>query len=323
MKDFSIARLSSARLCAIALSVAVAGCGKAPASSTQVAARVNQDEISVHQINDVLQRQQNLKPEQAEAASKQILERLIDQEIAVQKAEELKLDREPGVMQAIQAARNEVMARAYVERLASGAPKPSPVDVQNYYDSRPALFKDRKVYSLQEIQVSGGPEQMASLRTKVQGATSIKEVADFINVGGLKARASQSTAAPEDMPPALVDQFATMKQGQAIFMPAQGGARIVVVAATQAAPLSFEQARPAVEQVLTNEKKRASVETEMKALRNSSKVEYVGKFAPAASSASIGGAPPAPLATTPVMPAASGVEGLDAGTVRNGLSGLK
>ena len=86
----------------------LAGCGGGGdkgEKASQTAAKVNKEEITVHQINFVLQQQRGLKPEQAEAASKQILERLIDQELALQKALEQKLDREPRVVQQIEAAR--------------------------------------------------------------------------------------------------------------------------------------------------------------------------------------------------------------------------
>ena len=87
----SAASVSRSLLVATAcLAIVLASCGGAskdkPAS--QVAAKVNKEEISVHQINFVLQQQRGLKADQADAASRQVLERLIDQEIAIQKAQE-------------------------------------------------------------------------------------------------------------------------------------------------------------------------------------------------------------------------------------------
>ena len=64
---------------AVALSFMLAGCGdKKGDKASQTAAKVNKEEITVHQINFVMQQQRGLKPEQADAASRKILERLID-----------------------------------------------------------------------------------------------------------------------------------------------------------------------------------------------------------------------------------------------------
>ena len=99
---------------AVGLVVGLAAGGGAskdkPASQT--AAKVNKEEITVHQINLVMGQQRALPPEQAASASGQILERLIDQELALQKAGEQKLDRDPRVMQQLEAARREIISRA-------------------------------------------------------------------------------------------------------------------------------------------------------------------------------------------------------------------
>ena len=122
-----------------------AGCGdkkkdkEKPASQT--AAKVNKEEITVHQINFVLQQQRGLAPEQAASASKQVLERLVDQELSLQKAQEQKIDRDPRVVQQLEAARRDIIARAYVEKIANGAPKPTPVEIKAYYDANPVRAK--------------------------------------------------------------------------------------------------------------------------------------------------------------------------------------
>lgn len=94
-RQSALARSRSIRLMAllpvVVAATLAAGCGdksKPEGKASQAAARVNDTEITVHQINQVLERQQGLKPEQADAASRQVLEGLIDQQLAVAKAEE-------------------------------------------------------------------------------------------------------------------------------------------------------------------------------------------------------------------------------------------
>ena len=50
-------------------------CGdKKEKGASQTAVKVNKSEVTVHQINFVLQQQRNIRPEQTDAASRQILE---------------------------------------------------------------------------------------------------------------------------------------------------------------------------------------------------------------------------------------------------------
>ena len=78
--------------------LALSACGERPPEkkvATQVAAKVNAGEISVHQINYVLQRTPAIPQAQIETAKRKVLESLIDQELAVQQALEAKLERSP------------------------------------------------------------------------------------------------------------------------------------------------------------------------------------------------------------------------------------
>lgn len=303
------------------LGLAACNSSKEGAAPTQVAAKVNdKSEISVHQINFALQRQAGLKSEQAEAASRQILERLIDQDFAVQKATDLKIDREPAVMQALSAARRDVLARAYAERVAATAATPTPDDVKTYFEGRPNLFAQRRVYTLQELNVQAGTEQVEALRGKLGQFKSQKELSEYLLAQKLPVRASQNSTAAENLPAPLIDRLAAAKEGQALMMPAPGGVRIVLVAAARSAPVTLDQARPAIEQALLTERRRQAVDADLKAMRQAGKVEYVGKFAMAnTASPTTAAAPAAPAAAASAAPAA----GVDDAEVKKGLAGLK
>lgn len=283
--------------CAAAL---LAGCGdKKEKGASQTAAKVNKDEITVHQINFVLQQQRGLKPEQAEAASKQILERLIDQQLALQKADDQKLDRDPRVVQQLEAARREILARAYIEKVGEAVPKPTPEEIKKYYDEKPALFSQRRIYNLQEIIVEAGPERAAELREQLSAAKNINEFVEYLKSKDYKFAGNQAVRAAEQLPLASLDAFARMKDGQAMLLPNPNGFQVVVVAGTRTQPLTEDQARPIIEQYLLNDRKRKLAEEDIKGLRSAAKIEYVGKFAEAAASA------PA-ASTAPTAPAPGG-----------------
>ena len=286
-------------LIALCASVALlAGCGdKKEKAASQTAAKVNKSEITVHQINFVLQQQRGLKPEQTDAASKQILERLIDQELALQKADDLKIDRDPRVVQQLEAAKREIVARAYLDKVGEGATKPTAEEIKKYYEDKPALFKERRIYSIQEIGIEAKPEQVAGLRDKLSGAKNITEFVDYLKANDFKFAANQAVRAAEQLPLQSLDAFAKMQDGQAILNQGPNGVQVVVLAGSRSQPVAEEQARPAIEQFLTNERKRKLVDEDVKAMRTAAKIEYVGKFAEGTPGAAAKPAPAASPAT--------------------------
>ena len=323
---------SMALLPVVVAAALAAGCGDKSSSegkATQAAARVDGREITVHQINQVLERQQGLKPEQAEAASHQVLESLIDQQLAVAKAEEQKLDRDPQVVQMLEATRRSILARTYLEKAAAaGAGTPTTEEIRKYYDEKPALFSQRKVYALQEFTVPGTQEQNQALMEQLKATRGPAQFVDVLKASGIKFSANQITQAAEGLPLGIIDPLSKVSDGEALYITGNDGFKALLVVASRSQPVSFDQAKPAIEQYLTAERRREFATKEMKALRTAAKVEYLGKFVnkPAAASSSAPASMPA-SAPTPVPapvsnePAAS--SSIDPAALSKGLSGLK
>jgi len=266
---------------AAALVLMLAGCGdrKKDKATTQTAARVNKEEITVHQINFVLQQQRALPPAQAASASRQVLSRLIDQELAVQKAQEQKLDRDPRVVQQIEAAKREIIARAYAERIGSGVSKPGADEIKKYYDEKPALFSERRIYNLQELNIEATPDQLETLRANLQSAKDANAFVEYLKSAGFKFAGKQAVTPAEQLPLASLDAFARLKDGQAMFNATPTGAQVVVLAGSRTQPVDAARAQPAIEQFLLNERKRKAIQDDLAALRAEAKIEYVGEFA--------------------------------------------
>jgi EpsD family peptidyl-prolyl cis-trans isomerase len=258
----------------------LAGCGdKKDKPATQTAARVNREEITVHQINFLLQQQRAIPPAQAASAGKAVLERLIDQELALQQAADKKIDRDPRVAQQIEAARREIIARAYVEKVGSGAPRPTPQEIKKYYDEHPALFSQRRIYTLQEILVEAPPAQLDQVRSKLEAAKDLGEFVNYLRTNEIKFTGNQGVRPAEQLPMGLLPVISRMKDGQTVFGKTPEGARIVILARSVSQPVDEARARPAIEQYLLNERKRKVVEDDIKALRTSAKIEYLGEYA--------------------------------------------
>lgn len=289
-------------LLALCLALGAAGCGekKKDRAALTLAARVNNGEVTLKQVNLVMQQQRNLRPEQADAVSRQVLERLIDQTLLQQKAEDEGLDRDPRVQLQLEAARREVLARAYLDRQLDSVAKPDADEVRRYRAEHPALFAERRVYSLLEMAIEATPEQAQELRGRLGGAVQLAEFVEALRAQGLRFASNQAQRGPEQLQPATLEALAKMQDGQVLATPTATGLQVLARMGSRPQPFDEEASRPLIEQRLLTERKRKRVEERLRQLRASARVEYLGSFAQGA---------------RPAGPAASSIElGVDGGT---------
>jgi len=264
----------------LALTAALAGCGdKKDKPALQAAAKVNKEEITASQIQQVLAQQRALPADQAASAKSVALERLIDQELALQKASDQKLDREPRVMQQIEAARREIISRAYVEKIGEGAPKPSAAEISAYYEKHPALFANRRIYNLQEVDIEVAAAQLDAVKAALAAAKTFSVFIDYLKTNSIKFQGSEAVRAAEQLPLSSIEQFANLKDGQAVFVARTNGARVIHLVSSRSQPVNLQAATPAIEAYLLNERKRKLVADDLRSLRGTAKIEYLGEYA--------------------------------------------
>lgn len=298
------------------------GCGKQPEGkiATQVVAKVNADEITVHQVNHVLARSQNVTPEAAQQAKLEILDKLIDQTLARQQAIKKRLDRSPGVMQAIEAARSEILARAYLEQIAAAQPRPTAAEVRKYYAGHPELFAQRRIFNLEEIVVLQTEGLAAALREQLAKVRAMPDIAAWLKSRDAKFTANQGVRAAEQIPLDLLPVVQAMKNGEIQVVESGARLQVIRVIAAQAAPLNEATAIPRIQQFLFNQRSIEAIAGEMKQLKASAHIEYVGEIAN-----ELAEVDPRPVATTvvPVAPNAFPATQLPVSNLDKGVRGLR
>jgi EpsD family peptidyl-prolyl cis-trans isomerase len=259
----------------------VAGCGKDAAQkpTTQVAAKVNDDEITIHQVNVALARTPNLSAEAAERGKREILERLIDQQLAVQQAIGKKLDRSAPVQQALAAARSEILARAYFEQIASEQAKPSDEETKRYYAEHPELFAQRRVFILEEIAATLSPDQRREARARASKARGMKEIADWLQSQSVAFAPSRGVRAAEQLPMDLLPRLQAAKGGEILVVEGpENRVQLIRVVASKAEPVDEAVAAPRIQQFLRNRRVSEAIASEKKQLRAGAKIDYAGEF---------------------------------------------
>jgi EpsD family peptidyl-prolyl cis-trans isomerase len=265
----------------------VAGCsGKQDGDSGSVAAKVNGDVIVQGQVEFALAQQRGLRADQVESAGRQVLDRMVELQLAAQKAGELKLDALPGVQMALEMTRREILAKAYADRLGEAVPKPTAEEIEKAYNERPLLFRERRIYNLQELSIEAKPEQVAELRQQLGAVQNLSDFVEQLKRAGYRFTANQVVRTPEQLPAATLAQAARLRDGQAFLVQVPTGANVVLLAGSSAQPVSLDQARPALELLLLQERRQKAVSDDIKAMRAAAKIEFQGKFAPAKAASS-------------------------------------
>jgi EpsD family peptidyl-prolyl cis-trans isomerase len=310
--------------CLLVISLGLVACGKHgdKKEATQVAAKVNGAEISVHQINQVLSHAPGVTQENADKARKEILERLIVQEIAVAKATEAKLDRSPEVMMALEAARRDVLARAYLNQVGSAAAKVGADEVKRYFNEHSELFAQRRIYSLQDIALQRDEKLMAPLQEMVSKNKPMQEIAGWLKENNAKFKANADVRAAEQLPLELLPKVAKLADGQTIVVDAGQVVQVIHLVVSKQEPVDLATATPRIQQYLGNQQGQQAISSEMKKLRDAAKVEYLGEFAAEKQKQSTVPVPaPAPVEDKPVAPAQA-KQAVDE-SIAKGAAGLK
>lgn len=283
MKLRSVFHRSLALLCVATL---VTACGHKSDDTSATVATVNGENITQNQLDFAVKQIQAAHPAASAPEAGQVLQGLVEQRLAVQKAEKDKLDRNPGVLQSLEAARKDALARYYVEQFAAKIPKPTADEVKAYYDAHPANFAQRNIYTIQKVEARVSADKAGPLAAAAQGAAGATAVADLLKAQADGTKVDQTAQAAETLGP-LLAKVSTMAVGQTIAIPQPNGLVALTVVGIQPQNVSLAQAQAGIEQVLWNQKKREALQAEAKELRSKARIDYLGKFAPGTASAPV------------------------------------
>jgi EpsD family peptidyl-prolyl cis-trans isomerase len=312
MKYLHPLRLPAALL-ATSLLLGLSACGnkESKTTATQVAAKVGSEEISVHQINQVLSRSNTAgaTPQAVQTMSREVLEKLIDQQLAVEQATEAKLHRSPDVVTQIEAARRDILARAYMQQLSASLPKPSPEEAKKYFADNPQLFSQRRIFNVQEIVLPSSPGMSEQLRTQIAAGKPMEEIANWLKSQNIQFSGGAATRAAEQISLEMLPQVHALKDGGSLILSSPPNITVLRLLSSQSAPVKQADALSRIEQFLTNQRVNAAITANLKELRAKTTISYLGEFALAAAAPASAASAASPVASAentanqPVEPA--------------------
>jgi EpsD family peptidyl-prolyl cis-trans isomerase len=283
--------------------IAVTGCGKHDAKApSQVLARVNDAEITVLQLNGVIagQPQAQNNPALKQAA----LDQLVEQEVLVQKANELKLDRDPDVMQSIEQSKRQILANAAAQRVVGKIDEPTQAEIDDFFAKNPGLFSARKIYDFAVFQLASA-DVKGPLLDDLNHSQGPDQTQVMLNKAQVKFQAKMARMPAEQLPLPLVSRLTSMKVGDVAQLQQGTQTTLLQLVHAEAAPVEAKQAKPAIVAFLRSQRGQTEAHARIDALKAAAKIVYVKRFSEAAS---------APAATAAAAPKDN--------SLNNGLKGL-
>lgn len=289
------------------------GCGdKEKASSpSQVLAKVNGKEVTVLQLNYLLAQNQRLDKAQ-QRSKQQLLDDLVQQELLVQKAEELKLDRNPNVLQAVEFAKRQVLAQAAAGQLLGKVKDPAESELQKFYQEHPLVFAERRIYDL-GVFVINIKSMNDAIAEQLNGSKNAEQTAQILKAAGVNFTNTQSKAPAEVLPEPVLGQLQKMQPGDIVQIREGNSMLMMQLKGSEVAPVDFATAKPAIQARLKQNSMQSEGNLQMEDIKKKAKIEYLQKFDDAASAAK-----PAEAA----KPAASADDSKGDNHLKSGLKGL-
>ena len=267
--------LISTALVGAAFSLASCGGAGEAKPSAQLAARVNGLEISVRRVHGA-SGAGTREPDRQEAA--EALERVIDQELLIQGALGLKLDRQPEVARAIEDARRQILARAFIDKASAEVSRNTPEEIRAFYEAHPELFERRRVFRFQEIAVVAPEDEIESLKQEASRSKNLQELTGWLRSRNLAFNVATAVRPAEQLPLGYLPRLGGMKKGEIAVFSGPSGLSVLQLLQSQDAALNEKQAAPIIDRFLQGRKRLQIAEEAVRRLREKASIEYVGAY---------------------------------------------
>ena len=121
-------------------------------------------------------------------------------------------------------------------------------------------------------------EMVDVLRAEAARAKDLDDVAAWLRLRNASFSEVSVTQPAEQLPLRYLPQLARMKDGEIAVFASPLGASVIQLVHAEDAALTEQQAAPVIEQFLAGRKRLELAAAEVRRLRDSARIEYVGEF---------------------------------------------
>jgi peptidyl-prolyl cis-trans isomerase C len=204
-----------------------------------------------------------------------LVDSLIDEHLMAQQAESEGLDRDPAVTQALHNARRHVLAEAFAARLGHPRSPPTAAAIEDYYHRNPALFSERRLYSLAVFTVDRNRLDDDLLAT-IGHTTSVSALSQLLRQHAIRFDLQHLERSAEELPVSQLPQYSAASAGDVLIdTDTNGSTRLIQIASIELRPSSLESARPAIQRYLAQRDQAAAVDAYLARARSQARITYL------------------------------------------------
>lgn len=254
----------------------LSGCDRE--ATGQVAAVVNDEEITQQEINSELAALQIPDTADKEIVQQQALNRIVERRLLAQAAKEDGLDSSQEYLIRERQLQDSLLVQLLGEKLKRTTNPPEQAELDQYIADNPTTFADRKVYKVDRIQFPA-PADMSVL-SPLENDHSMTEVANRLNGMGIEFRRDEGQIDSAAIGPERLDQLLALPPGEPFVIPEKGIVTIGVITGERIVPLEGEDARTLALRVVQSQKVQDAVRQRLEQARAKAEITYQSGFEP-------------------------------------------
>ena len=247
---------------------------KAP---SQAAAIVNGEEISIYQVEDALH-QSGLTGDEKNKQVMPQLSRLIEQALILQQAKADQLERDPDIITALEVAKRQILTEKWLQRKMSSVKKPTPNEIDEFYNTHPELFEKHKIFQLKELFIDTSVVSVEKIDQFIEATDDVNTLEHNLQKDKIPFATNLATTMAEQLPMDRLSVLSTVPFGRYIKVTGDKGILIQGVLSTKETPIPKEKASALIEVFLYNQARAKESNNLIKQLHESATVKYFGEF---------------------------------------------
>jgi peptidyl-prolyl cis-trans isomerase C len=263
-------------IAAVVVACLASGCTRK--AEGQTVAVVNGDEITVPDLNFAL----NLAkvPEGANKAEgrNKVLQQLVDRRLLAEQAKKEGIDKSPDYLNRERRMDEDLLISMLADRRLKTTQLPSDREIQTYIATHPEMFANRETWALDQL-VFATPTD-AGLKRDIQNAHSIDQLMTVLQNHKVAYTRQKNRLDTAVVPPELFSKLRAVPDGEPFAVIAGNRMIANAIAEKEAHPLTGDAAKPAAAEAIRKTQTAKALESLLKSLRDSSKVEYQSGYGP-------------------------------------------